>query len=387
MEIAVVLLLLGLVLGGQVLLFSKYLFRNFRYRCSFDRQEVFEGEQIQMVETVMNGKALPIPYLRADIVTSRFLEFADTESSLTDESRFVPSFFMLKGYQKITRRWKVTCARRGELGVRSISLVSSDLLGLRTLSQSFPGSARVLVLPAPAPLEGRFISPRMLQGEFSLRRTLLEDPFTVSGVREYQPSDPLNRVHWAATAKTGDIMVRHYDCTNRQNLTIVLNMQTGPNERGLVNHPEQVEEGIKICAALIQQAVAGSIPLRFATNASTQQEERSLLITPEFSSQEGALELLRVLARLQVRSTRHIVDLFQQLDQQAVSSDLVLVTAYMDEDISVFASRLSQQWGARLQVLVLDYDKGRDWGQELELYYLRRETPFASSSVPKEGIA
>ena len=37
MEIAVVLLLLGLVLGGQVLLFSKYLFRNFRYRCSFDR--------------------------------------------------------------------------------------------------------------------------------------------------------------------------------------------------------------------------------------------------------------------------------------------------------------------------------------------------------------
>lgn len=102
MEIAVVLLLLGLVLGGQVLLFSKYLFRNFRYRCSFDRQEVFEGEQIQMVETVMNGKALPIPYLRADIVTSRFLEFADTESSLTDETRFVPSFFMLKGYQKIT---------------------------------------------------------------------------------------------------------------------------------------------------------------------------------------------------------------------------------------------------------------------------------------------
>ena len=137
MEIAVVLLLLVLVLGGQVLLFSKYLFRNFRYRCSFDRQEVFEGEQIQMVETVLNGKALPIPYLRADIVTSRFLEFADTESSLTDETRFVPSFFMLKGYQKITRRWKVTCARRGELRVRSISLVSSDLLGLRTLSQSF----------------------------------------------------------------------------------------------------------------------------------------------------------------------------------------------------------------------------------------------------------
>lgn len=166
MEIAVVLLLLVLVLGGQVLLFSKYLFRNFRYRCSFDRQEVFEGEQIQMVETVLNGKALPIPYLRADIVTSRFLEFADTESSLTDETRFVPSFFMLKGYQKITRRWKVTCARRGELRVRSISLVSSDLLGLRTLSQSFPGSARVLVLPTPAPLEGRFIPLGCCRGNF-----------------------------------------------------------------------------------------------------------------------------------------------------------------------------------------------------------------------------
>ena len=59
----------------------------------------------------------------------------------------------------------------------------------------------------------------------------------------------------------------------------------------------------------------------------------------------------------------------------------------MDEDISVFASRLSQQWGARLQVLVLDYDKGRDWGPELEVYYLRREETLVSSAVPEEGIA
>lgn len=138
MEIAAVLLVLVAILLGQMALFSRRLFQNFRYHCSFDRQEVFEGEKIEMVETVLNGKALPIPYLRAEIVTSRFLEFADTESSLTDETRFVPSFFMLKGYQKITRRWYVTCARRGEMGVRNISLISSDLLGLRTLTQPSP---------------------------------------------------------------------------------------------------------------------------------------------------------------------------------------------------------------------------------------------------------
>lgn len=143
MEIAVVLLLLVLVLGGQVLLFSKYLFRNFRYRCSFDRQEVFEGEQIQMVETVLERKGPAYSVSSRRHCHFTILEFADTESSLTDETRFVPSFFMLKGYQKITRRWKVTCARRGELRVRSISLVSSDLLGLRypesILSRIGPG--------------------------------------------------------------------------------------------------------------------------------------------------------------------------------------------------------------------------------------------------------
>ena len=160
-------------------------------------------------------------------------------------------------------------------------------------------------------------------------------------------------------------------------------MQTHPNERGAVNQPEKIEQAIKVCAALFQQALSLSIPLRFATNASTQEEDRSMMFSPEYSSQEGGMELLRLLARLRVRSTQHISALFQQLEQQSwESSDLILVTAYLDQEMMDFAGRMAADRGVRLRALVLDHDKGQDWGPDMEAYYLSEE-----KSVQEKGGA
>ena len=239
-------------------------------------------------------------------------------------------------------------------------------------------------LPLPVDLNHYFVAPRLLQGDFVVRRNLVDDPFFISGVREYTPSDSLNRVHWAATAKTGTIMVRNYDYTNRQNLIVILNMQSKDSERGNVGNTQAIETGIKVCAAVFEQAQQACIGVRFATNANTQGgDDRSNLQTREYSTEEGTYELLRTLALLKTRSTRDIYDLFQEVENGPVSSDIVLVTCYVNRYMEEFAARMHEEHGVRVKVLVLGWDKDESYGEFMDVYYLNEELKEAAAANGK----
>ncbi len=71
--------------------------------------------------------------------------FADPQSIVTDTSRFVPSFFMLKGYQRSPGVARHLCPP-GVHDIRNIILVSSDLLGWNSLSMPIYTDAAVTVL-------------------------------------------------------------------------------------------------------------------------------------------------------------------------------------------------------------------------------------------------
>ena len=382
MEVIAVVILIVLILAVETLIFTRNMFKNFRYTATFSKGEVFEGESVELVETVLNGKELPIPSLRAEITASRWLEFSNTDSIQNEEIRFVPSFFMLKGYQKITRRWDVACTRRGVHGVRSIILISNDLLGLKTLSQPVYVNSNVVVLPTPVDLGKYFVNPRLMQGDFVVPRALVEDPFFVSGVRQYAPTDSLKQIHWSATAKTGEIMVRNYDYTNKQNMTVILNMQSRPSERGKVGNTAALETGIKVCTALFEQAHSICIGVRFASNGSLSDDvnDKEMVFTREYSSEEGTYELLRTLAYLKLRSTRDVYDLLREIESQEMTSDICLVTCYINRYIEEFCERVFRQNRTIVRVLVLDYDKGEEYGEYMEVYYLNEDLKNAAKA-------
>ena len=61
----------------------------------------------------------------------------------------------------------------------------------------------VMVYPKVVPLDGYDFASRRPIGEVRLTHRLFEDPTRIAGVRQYQKGDPLNRIHWRATARTG----------------------------------------------------------------------------------------------------------------------------------------------------------------------------------------
>src|SRR5205085_11404042 len=80
----------------------------------------------------------------------------------------------------------------------------------------------LLVCPAIVPLEGYELASRRPIGEVVLTHRLYEDPTRIAGVRAYEAGDPLNRVHWRATARTGQLQSKTYEPTTLSGVTILL---------------------------------------------------------------------------------------------------------------------------------------------------------------------
>ena len=61
MEFIYVIVVVFAVALIQKLIYKKKAFQKFSYQCAFSKDEVQEGEELKLVETVSNAKVLPLP--------------------------------------------------------------------------------------------------------------------------------------------------------------------------------------------------------------------------------------------------------------------------------------------------------------------------------------
>ena len=263
------------------------------------------------------------------------MDFAGSQSIVTDKSRFVPSFFMLKSYHRVVRKWKVKCLRRGEFDIDRITIVATDPLGRSTYSLPVVSHSPLTVLPRPLDPDEYLLQPSGLTGEVIVPRKLVSDPFLVSGVREYTQYDSANRIHWSATAREGRIMVRNNDYTSDQNVTLILNMQTRADEGRKLVDEEDIEHGILVAATYLDAAVPLGIPVRLLANGGMPNDQA--LSTGNGSGREHTLDLLRVLARLEVHKSENLLTYLDTVVSDILATDIVIITAYVEEGMFAFA--------------------------------------------------
>ena len=361
MELIVLLLLLLAAIWLQGVLYRTYAFRRLDYSCSLDRREAVEGDRIHLQEVVSNRKLLPLPWLKSEITTSKWLEFSELQSVVTGDTRFISSFFLVRSFQRVTRTWEGRCLKRGVFTIQKTVLVASDLLGGASFSSTAPAGSQVVVFPKALDLEENFISVSRNMGETCVRRNLLPDPFFIAGVREYQQGDPMNHIHWPATAREGRIMVYQNDSSSSQNRAIILNMQTREFANSGAVRTEFLENAIRTCAALFAQTAGENIPLRFLAN------------TPQPTATEEAWgesclhDLLELLARLPVESGEHFPFYLNALYDTLSATDIILVSCYLDDAILDFA-RDKMDAGVPVRLYVLDPDAVPPEAGEFDVY-------------------
>jgi uncharacterized protein (DUF58 family) len=187
----------------------------------FSADEALEiGQHIEIKVAARNMGRLAIPWL--------LLEDSLPRDALTQS----PHHIKAEGARLAVARlepgetkvftYKVQFLMRGYYQLGPLLVETGDVFGLHRRFRVMTEPSFAQVPPRIVPLEGYNLSSRRPIGEIRLAHRLFEDPTRLAGVRPYQKGDPLNRIHWRATARTGELQSRSYESSCVAGATFVL---------------------------------------------------------------------------------------------------------------------------------------------------------------------
>ena len=287
------------VLGGILLLnrfFSRLWTESITVRRTGEAEVREIGESARVTVTVKNTGRTGIPWL--------LMEDGLPQASLTE----LPVRLRVEGARLALDRlapgetltpvdYEVTFLMRGYYQLGPLLVETGDVFGLHRRYRLVAEPHFVLVPPKVLPLLGYNLASRRPIGEIRVAHRLFEDPTRLAGVRPYQQGDALNRIHWRATARTGEIHSRVYESSRVAGATFLLDFHTasfaGP---GAV---VTAELAVKAVAALANAVALMGQQIGLASNGRDAAERiRAEGWTAEFLSRPEALRQAKAISPL-----------------------------------------------------------------------------------------
>lgn len=214
------------------------------------REKIKIGDSTAVVITLENRHWLPIPWLLVeDLLPRRALIHSPPNLQINGRRLQLVSF---RGRTRKTIMYQLQANCRGYYQLGPLVAETGDVFGLYRRYQVLSDPGFLLVVPEVIPLEGFDIASRRPIGEVRMTHRLFEDPTRIAGVRAYESGDPLNRVHWRATARTGVLHSKVYEPSSIAGATLLLDF----HEKSFAPEDEPVRSELAVTAAA---SIAGAI--------------------------------------------------------------------------------------------------------------------------------
>jgi uncharacterized repeat protein (TIGR01451 family) len=208
-----------------VLILSRYLAKEWvssvRVRREAPTDTILEiGQSIEMSVRLTNtGKVTIAWILLEDLLPEAGLRQKPPRFSIKGKRVKIG---MVRPQQMLKMKYGLQFNARGYYQIGPTLLETGDLFGLHRRHRVVTKPVYVLILPKIVPLPKYDFASQRPIGEVSLAHRLFEDPTRNAGVRPYQIGDPLQRVHWRATARTGQLQCRIFDPTTLAGATLLI---------------------------------------------------------------------------------------------------------------------------------------------------------------------
>jgi uncharacterized protein (DUF58 family) len=335
--------------------------RGVSYRRHFDVPACFQGEEVQLVEVIANRKMMPLPWLRLESLMQSGLRF-HSQSNLDISSGELfqnhRSLFSLMPYTQITRKHRVQCMKRGCYDLQSAAMTCGDLFGLFVSYRTFQfdRQTRLLVYPERIPLGDIPLPSHSWQGDISVQRWIVDDPFRIAGVREYRYGDTMNMINWSATARAGALQVHRRDFTADHRIMIVLNFEITETMWGAVTIPERIEKGIAYAAAIAESCLARGIDTGFSCNGPVvDRPKQSVRIAPS-GGDAHLTDLYETMAMLRIECTERFSEFLEYDFVEGTSNtDFIFLTSFVSDKMERQFERLRLN-GNAVQIVPLTDD-------------------------------
>jgi uncharacterized protein (DUF58 family) len=301
------LVLVGYVVIAAYLLsdsWTRHLIGRLQIRRTFT-DRAFRGERIAVEVAIENGSWLPVPWL----------EIGESLPVGLVNPPFRRAAMGVGPRGRRHLRYVLTCQQRGYYRIGPAMLQTGGLLGIRPISHKVAAADHLIVYPEVVSLRQLGLPTRSPLVVSAAPSSLFEDPARIMGVREYQVGDSPRHMHWPATARAGELLVRRCQPSNARETLVCLDLNR--DGYGLRRQHDSAELAIVAAASVANHAaVEEHLPVGLLTEAfDPEVGDNAGFFLPPRSGQAHLMRLMEVLARVQIAST---TPLHEQLRRECV---------------------------------------------------------------------
>jgi uncharacterized protein (DUF58 family) len=296
----------------------------------------FPGETVPLKVEIENRKLLPLSWLRVQDPWPRAVgpeEHDDLAPTHLPNEGMLTNIFSLRWYERARREYILKFRKRGVYSVGPVRMQSGDLFGMYEDIRDTGPTETLTVFPELLPLSELDLPADDPFGDIRSRRRLFEDPNRPMGVREYHPEDEFRKVHWPATARTGDLQVKVYQPTSAKVMMICLNVSTFARQWEGTDK-ELLEHMVKATATLANQGIMDGYSVGLISNGALSNSDQPFRIPPGRSPRQLA-HLLETLAGVTPLVTAQFERyLMKEAPRVPFGSTLVILSATNSQELA-----------------------------------------------------
>lgn len=237
--------------------------KNFKIEHFLESDHLFYGEKLKTTIRAENKSLLPILWLRLE-------EFLPGRLTTLEEQHL--SYFR-PGEKK---EWSFTlkAKKRGLYKMGPLRWEAGDFLGY-DLTKAFLKELEFYIYPRILEIEELGLPSRLPFGNSKWPQPIYKDPYQNAGIREYQASDRMNKIHWKATAKTGELKSRKNESTVSIDTALILNFSQ--EDYGLRFLERKTELAVTAAASIAYYLNKAGQSFKFISNAVIEGERKEEL--------------------------------------------------------------------------------------------------------------
>lgn len=375
-QIAIAFALMGIAIGNGAMFgvgfsiaaaglgatyWKRHVLDKVRYERFIPENRAFAGEDLSLTLRLRNDKWLPVPWIE--------VRDAIPENAIVDEQHLSPS--SSPNYVNIVRSthlswfertsWPLTfhTVARGYYRLGPSRLISGDPFGFFREERDDEFLNSVLIYPKLYTLPELGLPPERPFGELKGRERIFEDPSRIAGLRDYRPGDPMRRIDWKATARSGELRSRVYEPSSTQHLYIAMNVHTLRGSwEGYV--PELLERLLSVTGSIARHGFETGYAAGLLANGSYPESDRPMRIPPGRHSDQLSriLEALAGIGPMTLTGLENVVE--KEAQRFPFGATMVCVTARMDEPLAASLRRVSRAGHTVVVVSLADHEFEED---------------------------
>jgi uncharacterized protein (DUF58 family) len=344
------------------------------YTRSFSTPRAFHGDDVTVTLETVNLKPLPVTRLEVAEYVTENVTIPDRTLDRTEipNRRLFRTLFSLGFYERVDYRYTFRTHRRGWYRFGPAVLTATDPFGLVRRKRRFEQVSGVLTYPRVVPMSQVIVPARQPYGDFKPPQALMEDPMRIAGVRQYEPGDSPRRIHWRATARTGELQTRVSEPSATPVAAVFLDTITF-SHLWEGQQSDLLELAVVVAASISAQLIEGRYQVGMYANAPIPDLSRSVRIPP--SRRPG--QLPHILERLAMIAPAFGARIEQMLTEEISrlpwGATMVVVTCKVTPTMQRVLMRLARSTGNQRVVLVAIGDRPEllpDLRRRVPVYHL-----------------